>query len=278
MSDEKRSTHIEGQAQRDRELFDRIAEDYCQKDLLPAQRRARMLRLLQTFRHADIDDSGDLLEIGCGAGFAATYLRGRYRSFHGIDHSTKFVELANTINGGPGITFETADATTFGIDRRFDVIFMIGVLHHLTEPVAALRHLATLLKPEGTIVVNEPHDGNPLIQLARHIRTKTDSDYSEDQRVYSGDGLRAVFDEAGCTPVKLIPQGLLSTPFAEIALPAQTLLSPLSSLTCAVDRTIENAVPWALRYLTWNLIAVAQPSNPQPVGEAPGSDPGGRPA
>ena len=96
--------------------------------------------------------------------------------------------------------------------------------------------------------------------------------------MYSGDGLRAVFNEAGCTLVKLIPQGLLSTPFAEIALPAQALLSPLSSLACAVDRTIENAVPWALKHLTWNLIAVAQPSSSKPMGEAPGNDPGGRPA
>jgi SAM-dependent methyltransferase len=255
----------EQQARRDRELFDRIAEDYCQKDLLPAHRHARKLRLLQTFRHTDIDASGDILEIGCGAGFAATYLRGRYRTFHGIDHSTKLVELANAINTGPGITFETADATTFAIDRRFDVIFMIGVLHHLSEPVAALRHLTTLLKPEGSIVVNEPHDGNPLIQLARRVRTKTDSDYSEDQRMYSGDGLRAVFNEAGCELVKLIPQGLLSTPFAEVALPAQALLSPLSSLACAVDRTMENAVPWALKYLTWNLIAVAKCTNPNPL-------------
>ena len=259
MTDGEDPVTVEEQARRDRELFDRIAHDYCRKDQLPAHRRARELRLLQTLRHAELDPSGDLLEIGCGAGFAAGYLRDRYRSYRGIDHSSELVDLANSINGGPGITFETADAETFSIDRRFDLIFMIGVLHHLSDPAATLRHLTGLLKPDGRIVVNEPQNGNPLIQLARGVRKKTDTHYSEDQTVYSGKDLRAIFSDAGCEVVKLVPQGLLSTPFAEVAMPAQALMTPLSSLTCAVDRTLESGFPRLLGYLSWNLIAIGTP-------------------
>lgn len=260
MTDGENLTIVEEQARRDRELFDGIADEYCRKDRLPAHRRARELRLLQTLRHIELDPSGDLLEIGCGAGFAAGYLRGRYRSFHGIDHSSKLVDLAEATNGGPGISFETADATEFSIDRRFDVIFMIGVLHHLADPAATLRHLTGLLKTDGRIVVNEPQSGNPLIQLARGVRKKTDSHYSDDQTVYSGADLRSVFSDAGCELVKLVPQGLLSTPFAEVAMPAQALVTPLSSLACAVDRVTEDSFPRLLRYLTWNLIAIAKPT------------------
>lgn len=260
MADDEKSAKTEEQARRDRELFDRIAQDYCRKDQLAAHRRARELRLLQTMRYAEFDPTGDLLEIGCGAGFAADYLRGRYRSFHGVDHSSKLVKLADAVNGGPGITFETADATTLSSDRLYDVILMIGVLHHLPEPAATLRHLAGLLKTDGRIVVNEPQNGNPLIQLARRIRKGTDPHYSEDQSVYSDESLRAVFSDAGCELVKLVPQGMLSTPFAEVAMPAQALVTPLSSLACAVDRVMENSFPWLLRYLTWNLIAIAKPT------------------
>lgn len=256
---ERSSEAIDRQARRDRELFDRIADEYCRKDQRPAHRRARKLRLIQTLRHTGIDETSNLLEVGCGAGFATDYLKGWYSSYFGIDHSAELVDLATSINGGPGITFETADATTFKTDRRFDVIFMIGVLHHLPNPVASLRHLKSLLRPGGLIAVNEPHDGNPAIQLARRIRKRTDSHYSEDQATFSGNDLRAMFEEAGYELNTLLPQGLLTTPLAEVVMPAQALLSPLSSIACAVDRTIEAAAPWALRYLSWNLVAVAKP-------------------
>jgi len=260
MADARRPGETQDRARRDRELFDRIADEYCRKDRLPAQRRARELRLLQTLRHIELESAGDLLEIGCGGGYAAGYLRGRYLSYHGIDHSSKLVDLAEATNGGPGISFETADATKFSIDRRFDVIFMIGVLHHLPEPAATLRHLKGLLKTDGCIVVNEPQNGNPLIQLARGVRKMTDSHYSDDQSVYSGAGLRSVFSDAGCELLNLVPQGLLSTPFAEVAMPAQALVTPLSSFACASDRMMESNFPRLLRYLTWNLIAIARPA------------------
>lgn len=261
MEDGNRPATRERRTRRDRALFDHIADAYCRKDLLPAHRRARRLRLFQTLSQTEKAQNGDLLEIGCGAGFAASYLRGRYRSFYGIDHSAKLVDLANSINQGPDTTFETADASTVAIDRRFDVIFMIGVLHHLPDPAATIRHLAGFLNPDGSIVVNEPHSGNPFVQLARSVRMKIDPHYSNDQTIISGKSLGLVFEEAGCELVKLIPQGLLSTPFAEVVMPVQAVASPLSSLACAVDRTIENAAPWALRHLSWNLIAVAKPGN-----------------
>lgn len=266
----KAAVEASRRARRDRRLFDRIADDYSRKDLLPAHRRARRLRLIQTLRHTGIDESADLLEIGCGAGFAADDLRGRFRSFHGIDHSTRLVDLANEINGGPGVSFATADASTLSLDRRFDVIFMIGVLHHLPDPEASLRHLKSLLKADGVIAVNEPHNGNPAIQLARRIRKRTDSHYSDDQTTFSGAGIRAVFEGAGFDLTTLRPQGLLSTPFAEVVMPAQTLVSPLSSIACAMDRIIEAAAPWALRYLSWNLIAVAKPRRgaPHPASDS----------
>jgi 2-polyprenyl-3-methyl-5-hydroxy-6-metoxy-1,4-benzoquinol methylase len=213
--------------------------------------------------HTGAPDSADLLEIGCGAGFAADYLQSRYGSYHGIDHSTELVEIAGTFNVGPEITFETADAATFSSDRRFDVIFMIGVLHHLENPAGTLHHLTTFLKPSGSIVVNEPFDGNPLIRFARRIRKRTDPHYSKDQDFYSRHGLSTIFEKAGCEVVKLVPQGLFSTPFAEVVMPGQAVLSPLSSLACTVDRSLERLVPWALNGLAWNLIAIAVPTDRQ---------------
>jgi len=56
----------------DRELFNDSAEVYCRKDLLPASRCARKLKLMETVRLVPLPAMGRVLEVGCGAGFAAT--------------------------------------------------------------------------------------------------------------------------------------------------------------------------------------------------------------
>lgn len=42
-------------------------------------------------------------------------------------------------------------------DLRFDLITMIQVIEHLAEPVRVLHHLATLLAPDGAIVLETPN-------------------------------------------------------------------------------------------------------------------------
>jgi SAM-dependent methyltransferase len=245
-------------SERDRELFDRIALKYCRKDVLPAHRRAREHRLLQTFAATGMASAGDVLEIGCGAGFAATYLRGRYTSFLGIDHSAELIDCAREINGTDRVSYEVADANEIATDRRFDLILMIGVLHHLPDPAATLGSLTAFLGPNGVIAVNEPLRGNPLIRAARALRKKTDTAYSADQREFSADEIRAVFSNAGCEIVSLTPQGVLSTPLAEVVLPGQWFLEPLSAVACALDTAIERKAGRLLSSAAWNVIAVGR--------------------
>ena len=41
-------------------------------------------------------------------------------------------------------------------DDRFDVILLISVLEHLTDPLAALEHCRRVLRPGGTLFINVP--------------------------------------------------------------------------------------------------------------------------
>jgi SAM-dependent methyltransferase len=77
---------------KDRELFDRISGGYWLKDLLPAHRSARQCRLEQTIMSIPVSSNITILEVGCGAGFSAEYLRGKYHEYCGIDYSDELIK------------------------------------------------------------------------------------------------------------------------------------------------------------------------------------------
>jgi 2-polyprenyl-3-methyl-5-hydroxy-6-metoxy-1,4-benzoquinol methylase len=238
----------------DQELFDQIAETYCRKDLLPAHRIARQQRLTQTLRDLPATAQTTILEVGCGAGFAARYLRGRYRSYYGIDHSEKLIEYAVAANQDPRVAFRAINVKDLSGEKRFDIILMIGVLHHLDEPQGMLRKLRRNLNPGGWIVANEPQPTNPIIRAMRAARKHVDPGYSLDQREFTAGELTRMFSRAGLTEVAVAPQGYISTPFAEVIMPFQPVIRWLSSGCCAIDRMIERSRSRTLAGLSWNVI------------------------
>lgn len=245
-------------AARDRELFDAIADRYARKDLLPASRAARRERLLRTLAAIpELPERPAVLEIGCGAGYAADYLAGRYRSYLGIDHSRRLIEHARRRHANGVARFEVADAASLDDGQRYDLVLMIGVLHHLEDPLAALRTARRLLRPGGYVAANEPQPANPVVQLARALRKRIDSTYSEDQCTLSCRQLRSLYEAAALEQIRIVPQGLLSTPFAEVPAPAQWLSAPVSRLACRADRVLERPAALARR-LSWNLVAVGR--------------------
>ena len=245
-------------AARDRELFDGIAERYARKDLLPASRIARRERLLRTLEAVpDLPERPAILEIGCGAGFTADYLEGRFGSYLGIDHSHRLIELAHQRHAGGAARFEVADAAALEASSGWDLVVMIGVLHHLEDPLAVLRTARRLLCPGGWVAANEPQPANPVIQLARALRKRIDPAYSEDQCTLSAGRLRSLLEAAGFDSIRIAPQGLVSTPFAEVPAPVQWLTAPLARLACRADRLLERPAAVA-RWLSWNLVAAGR--------------------
>ncbi len=239
----------------ERQLFDAIATRYCRKDLLPASQRARRLRLEQTVRYMPLSSTTELLEVGCGAGFSASYLKGRYGSYVGIDQSKPLIDLARTYNASDMAQFHFTDIAMYKPDKCFDAIFMIGVLHHLTHPVRILNLIADWLTPNGWLVVNESQPANPLFSYARRVRKRIHKDYSSEQEEMSAEQLTGMFTKAGLCEVFLAPQGLFSTPFAEVIVRPLPLARVLAVPACALDRILEKVARPVLQRLSWNLIA-----------------------
>ena len=244
----------EDREKKDRDLFNRISQHYVRKDLMPASRAARQLRLNQTLRHGPAFSAPDVLEVGCGGGFAADYLKGIYGTYLGIDYADELIRYAQVKNASPEASFQAINAKDLPTDQKFDIIFMIGVLHHLDNPDAVLQQLSDSLKPGGWMIANEPQRNNPLIQSMRYIRRKIDRQYSEDQIEYSKSELTQLFHTAGYEGIEVHPQGIFSTPFAEVIMPLQPISYPIASLTCHIDRWLERRAPRAMQYISWNLI------------------------
>lgn len=247
-----------GRAAGDRELFDSIAARYAAKDLTPSSRHARRLRLERTLSVVPLEQSWRVLEVGCGAGFAATYLRGRVGEYVGIDHSQALIEIASDSNAGDRVEFVATSIEAFETPHPFDLVFMVGVLHHLEHKERELLTLVGFLKPGGYLVANEPQPANPLVSVARHVRGALDRSYSSEQEELRSRELRNLFVGSGLGDIMIQPQGLLSTPFAELVLKPSVLAQPMARAACSIDAFLEPRLGRVLLPLSWNLVVVGR--------------------
>ena len=245
-------------ALRDKELFDKISTKYVKKDLDNTSKLARKLRLIQTLRKTSLNKEIDILEVGCGGGFSSEYLKGNYSTFTGIDYSKKLIDYANNRNKDSNVSFLAVDLFDFKNEKKYDLIFMIGVLHHMVDIKLAIENCCSLLKPNGYLAVNEPQPANILFSYLRSLRSKVDNDYSSEQEEFTSFKLRKYFNEASLMNVSSFPQGFFSTPFAEVVMNPQEISTPVSKVACYFDELIENKLNNFVKNLTWNVIVIGQ--------------------
>jgi len=244
--------------QRDRELFNVHAQAYSLKDLYRPSALARERRLRATLAVLPLDTNVRVLEVGCGAGFSARYLEGLYSEFVGIDYAENLIACAQEYNGTDRAHFLAVHAKEYRPDQAFDVVLMVGVLHHFDEIEKTLRDILTLVKPGGWILANEPQGGNVLIQGARKVRSWVDSAYSPEQTQFTPEALGGLFHGVGLHDIRIVPQGLFSTPFAEVMLKPETFFLPLSKGCIAMDRWAERVLGRYLSSISWNVIAAGR--------------------
>jgi len=96
------------------------------------------------------------LDYGCGLGGLVRYARAQgVVDVHGYDDGFSARWIRD--HGIPSLTAEELTQST----GQFDVITAIEVMEHLTDPVGAMTHIASLLKPGGHFFLTtgnaEPH-------------------------------------------------------------------------------------------------------------------------
>lgn len=97
---------------------------------------------------------GRVLDIGCGAGIHALYLQNKGLDVKAIDTSAGAIEVC-TLQGIKEA--ENIDVLTLK-EEKFDTLLLLmngtGIFRNLEEMPTYLRHLKSLLKPDGQILID----------------------------------------------------------------------------------------------------------------------------
>jgi ubiquinone/menaquinone biosynthesis C-methylase UbiE len=102
----------------------------------------------------------DLLDVGSGPGSITIEMQqlvapGRVV---GVEHAEEALRLARAAaqEQGVEVEFVRGDAAALAFpDDSFDVVHAHQVMHHLVDPVAALREMGRVCRPDGVVAVRE---------------------------------------------------------------------------------------------------------------------------
>jgi 2-polyprenyl-3-methyl-5-hydroxy-6-metoxy-1,4-benzoquinol methylase len=95
------------------------------------------------------------LDVGCGMG-RNSYWPMRYGAAGGlaIDVDERSLSAARrTLARFPAVRVELRSAYAIGCRDEFDLVFSIGVIHHLEHPERALANMVEAVKPGGRILI-----------------------------------------------------------------------------------------------------------------------------
>lgn len=197
-------------------------------------------------------DSGTLLELGCGPGIAALAMARAGHSVNYTDISVEAVRLcrarlmANLEHRCGAGSVCAAESLPFDIGS-FDVVYGIGVLHHLSLSVAGAQ-VYRVLKPGGLGVFVEPLGENRLLNAVRYAWT----DHTPEERMlrYEDiDQFTRCFDESSVEEFQLA--GILRL---------ARLPHPIVRMLDRLDDWLLRAAPFLRRYCRLVAITVRRKS------------------
>lgn len=134
---------------------------------------------------------GDVLEIGCGEGYAIPIMAPKCKSYLAID---KFQTSLDNLP--PNATFlQMSVPILAGIDsNKFDWVISFQVIEHIEDDIKYLEEIYRVLKPGGKFIFTTP---NKLMSLTRnpwHVREYTPKEMQNAvAKVFSNFNLRGIY-------------------------------------------------------------------------------------
>jgi len=122
----------------------------------------RMETTLRWIEELGLPATAHLLEIGCGAGFATVALARRGYRIDALDSVPAMINLTSKrlVESGAAerVRIVQADVRHLPMpDNSLDLVFALGVLPWLDDPVAAIREMARVTRPGGYVLVSADH-------------------------------------------------------------------------------------------------------------------------
>lgn len=110
-----------------------------------------------------IKPKGNFLDIGTNAGFFLRHTRGRKWKVAGVDPSPILSEMARKYFG---LNVKTSYLDKAGFeDEYFDVVTMIDVFEHISEPKRILEDVKKVIKKDGILFIKVPNASYNILKL-----------------------------------------------------------------------------------------------------------------
>ena len=94
-----------------------------------------------------------ILDVGCGDGTLALYLRTSYNDILGIDRSASSIQTANTKNAYDNTAFIQTTFEEFQANgKRFDAVIFVASIHHM-DMADAIDKAKKLLEKNGVLII-----------------------------------------------------------------------------------------------------------------------------
>jgi len=132
-----------------------------------------------------------ILDVACGTGAVRGAIKERVE-YHGYDISEKYIATASSLYTDESTFFvakEFSETESLRFVSYFDVAFIVGGLHHMSDEVAInlLFNISRSLKPDGYLVTIDPVFVNDQSFLAKRIIS-----FDRGQAVRTPDGYKSL--------------------------------------------------------------------------------------
>lgn len=133
-------------------------------------REGDMFTINRIIQEGRITPTSKVLEIGCGTGnYTELIFKVTNAKIYGLDRSTGMLEKARAKN--PSINYLEGDATYLNsfAGQKFDVVYMIDVIHHIKDIDTMFKNIFRILKDDGSLFIfTDTHE---------HIRNRLTTKY-----------------------------------------------------------------------------------------------------
>jgi ubiquinone/menaquinone biosynthesis C-methylase UbiE len=176
--------------------YSKAAEHYDEKWAFYVDATTR-----ETLRRLPMTPTSRVLDVGCGTGELLRRLRAKYphATLAGIDPVAEMLAMAkDKLSGNEDLRVGYADALPWS-EGSFDLVVSCNMFHYITHPVAALREMARVIRPGGSLVLTDWCDDYLACRVCNFYLRLTNRAF---YRTYREAECLALLRKAGFTQLK----------------------------------------------------------------------------